>query len=181
LRHLSLVIAATAAGLFAAKSPAAAETQTAEPAAALLPLDPQGRMQISASDRCPVCAMRVDRHPKFACAIQLKDQRTYYFCSAGCMIKSWLHPEIFLGKAAEQFKRAVCREYFSGQTLDAREVIWVAGSDVLGPMGPAVVPLADASHLAAFRRRHGGRTTFRLSELNDAKWEAISGKPAARY
>jgi nitrous oxide reductase accessory protein NosL len=144
-----------------------------------LPLDEDQRMRISPEDRCPLCAMKVIQYPRFSCAIQLTDGRTFYFCGTGCMIRSWLHPEHFLGVPADALRRAVAREYFSGEQLDAHGLIWVAGSDVVGPMGPAVVPLRDEPRLLeAFRRRHGGSASFRLGELTDARWQALTGRSA---
>lgn len=178
-------------------APAAAPVETEPPKAAAKPapkkeepkaapkvaaaqkgLDAAGGMQISAGDRCPVCGMRVEMHKKFASAIELEDGKAYYFCGTGCMIKSWLHPEVFIGSAKAQLKRAVAPEYFAGKYVDALTARWVAGSDVVGPMGPALVPLKDDADLATFKKRHGGKTTFKLAELDDAKWEAITGKKA---
>jgi copper chaperone NosL len=141
-------------------------------------LDADGRMRVSEGDRCPVCAMEVIRYPKFASAIALTDGRTFYFCGTGCMIRTWLHPEVFLGVSREALDRPVVRDYFTGRAVDARRVTWVAGSDVVGPMGPAVVPIADESHVETFQRRHGGDHTFRLDEMDDARWIEITGKPA---
>jgi nitrous oxide reductase accessory protein NosL len=144
-----------------------------------LALDENQRMRISPEDRCPLCAMKVVKYPRFSCAIQLTDGRTFYFCGTGCMIRSWLHPEYFLGVPADALRRAVVREYFSGEQLDAHALIWVAGSDVVGPMGPAVVPLrGEPRLLEAFRRRHGGSASFRLGELTDAGWQALTGRSA---
>ena len=140
------------------------------------PLAEDGQLQLSPEDRCPVCGMKVIRRPQFASAIQLQDNTTYYFCGTGCMIRSWLHPEIFLDKPKAQLKRPVVHDYFSGRPIDARQVTFVSGSDVVGPMGPALVPVKDARSLEAFKKRHGGRTEFLLEDLNDAKWFEITGK-----
>lgn len=138
--------------------------------------DENGHMQISPSDRCPVCAMRPHRHPKAACAMVLTDGNTYYFCSSKCMIRCRLQPHIYLKVAAKNIRQAVVREYFTGEHLSADSVTWVAGSDVIGPMGPAVVPLKGAKHLETFRRRHGGRASFSLQDLTVEKWQALTGK-----
>jgi HEPN domain-containing protein/YHS domain-containing protein len=50
--------------------------------------------------------MKVKDHPKFACGIELEDGRTYYFCGTGCMIRTWLHPEVFLGVERGALRRA---------------------------------------------------------------------------
>ena len=122
-----------------------------------MPLDEKGRMQVDEKDRCPVCGMRVINYIKHVCAIQLKTGETFYFCSTGCMLKSWLHPDQFLGKSSTDLYKPVVQEYFSGQQMDARKVIWVSGSDVIGPMGRMMVPLRDQNHLRSFQktpRRH---------------------------
>ena len=69
------------------------------------------------------------------------------------------------------------QDYFSGELVDARQVFWIAGSDVIGPMGPALVPLQEPSHVEAFRRRHGATKIFRLEALNSDNWETLTGKP----
>jgi copper chaperone NosL len=120
----------------------------------------------------------VAAHPKFAAAIELTDGRTFYFCGTGCLIRTWLHPEVFLGVSRELIKQPVAQDYFTGTPCDARQVLWVAGSDIMGPMGPALVPLKNPADLAVFKRRHGGKHTFRLPELDDATWQSITGRKA---
>lgn len=143
------------------------------------PLDENNRMQISAQDRCPVCGMKVAEHVKFSSAIQLTDETTFYFCGTGCMMRSWLHPEIFLATEKEQLQTPVVRDYFTGEEVDGRDVFWAAGSDVIGPMGPALVPVKGEKALEAFKRRHGAKAVFRMDEMNDDKWYAITGRKAA--
>lgn len=144
------------------------------------PLTSAGQMQPQPGDRCPVCAMPVDQHRKLVAALELTDGRTYYFCGTGCLLRTWLHPEQLLRVPREQLSRAVVREHFTGRPLDARSVVWIAGSDVVGPMGPAFVPLADEAAAATFRRRHGGQHTFSLDELTDELWLTMTGKKAGR-
>ncbi|MGB7919664.1 MAG: nitrous oxide reductase accessory protein NosL [Desulfobacterales bacterium] len=144
------------------------------------PLDENNRMQISDQDRCPVCGMKVAEHAKFSSAIQLADETTYYFCGTGCMMRAWLHPEIFLATEKEKLQTPLVRDYFTGEEVDGRDVFWVAGSDVIGPMGPALVPVKGEKALEAFKRRHGGKAVFRMDEMNDDKWTAITGRKAAK-
>ncbi len=145
--------------------------------AAAVAIGTDGQMHPGETDRCPVCAMTThDR--KMGAAIELSDDRTFYFCGPGCMMKSWLHPEIFLGAKDVTVKRAIVTDFFTGEHVDATAVNWVAGSDVLGPMGPMIVPVVGKEALATFLERHGGKTTFSLAELDDAMWETLTGKKA---
>jgi nitrous oxide reductase accessory protein NosL len=141
-------------------------------------LDAAGQFRIGAEDRCPVCAMPVSEHAKFASAIELADERTFYFCGTGCMIRAWMHPDVYLHAARTDLKRAVTRDYFEGRSLDAGEAVFVAGSDVVGPMGPALVPLRNDADVRTFSDRHGGKATFRLADMDDARWEAMTGRKA---
>ena len=172
----SLIVSALCFFLFFAVATLTFAYDGKGPRAGRLPLDNSGRMQISQADRCPVCGMKVIRYPKFACAIRLHDNTTYYFCSTGCMIRSWLHPEIYLGSTTDTLNRPVVKEYFTGRQMDARDTIFVFGSDVIGPMGPALVPVMNEKSLKAFKRRHGGKSEFSLKNLTDAKWFEMTGK-----
>jgi hypothetical protein len=90
-----------------------------------------------------------------------------------------MHPEIFLGAAKEELKRTVVQDYFTGEQVPGGSVYWVAGSDVISPMGPALVPLKNEQHLNVFKKRHGSKTVFRLSEMTDKKWQQLTSKKAA--
>lgn len=149
------------------------------PRSGLKPLDENRQLQVSPGDRCPVCGMTVIQYPKFNCAIQLKNATTYYFCTTGCMIRSWMHPEIYLGTTKEMLERPIVREYFSGRQIDARDAIFVYGSDVIGPMGPALVPVLDERYLEVFKKRHGGKTQVLLKDLTDDRWYEMTGRKIA--
>jgi copper chaperone NosL len=138
--------------------------------------DEQAGIQIGKDDRCPVCAMKVSLYPKFACTMELVDGRQFSFCATGCMIRSWLHPEVYLKAEKLDIQQVWVQDYFTGQKIDGSKAFWVAGSNVIGPMGPALVPLKNESDVEAFKRRHGGKTVFHLTDLTDEKWKEITGK-----
>ena len=143
------------------------------PHPALKSVDANGEMQLSDQDRCPVCGMFPAKRPKSAAAMVLKDGRTFYFCGNGCLLRTWRYSDRHLKEPADAIQRMVVRDYFSGAPLDAGKAWWVAGSDVIGPMGPALVALRSEQELARFKERHGGRKVFRLSEMDDALWAAL--------
>lgn len=131
-------------------------------------------MSLSQSDRCPVCAMFPSRRPQTAAAMTLKSGETFYFCGNGCLLRTWLRPTVYLGIPQVEIDRLVVRDYFSGQPIDGRMATWVAGSDVVGPMGPAIIALGDAAQLSTFKNRHGGKTVFTFDKVDDALWKKIS-------
>ncbi len=164
------------------ETPAAADKapRTDGPAAAKQAIGDDGALNFHADDRCPVCAMYPKKTSKFASGIALDDGRTFYTCGTGCLIRSWLHPEVYLGAGDAKVERAIVPDYFAGRPIDATKAHWVGGSDVVGPMGPALVPLASKGDADTFVERHGGKHRFQLSEVDDARWQEITGKPAVK-
>ncbi len=144
------------------------------PVPALKSLSADGQMALSESDRCPVCAMFPARRPQTAAAMTLESGEAFYFCGNGCLLRAWLRPTVYLGKPQMEIDRLVVRDYFTGQPIDGRTATWVAGSDVVGPMGPAIIALGDAAQLATFKNRHGGQTVFTFDQVDDALWKTIS-------
>jgi len=145
-------------------------------------LGADGQMVLSDSDRCPVCAMFPARRPETAAAMTLTSGETFYFCGNGCLLRTWLRSMVYIGKPQNQIDRIVVRDYFSGKPVDGRKATWVAGSDVVGPMGPAIIALKDAGQLNTFTKRHGGKTVFTFDEVNDDLWKQISKRelPSAK-
>jgi len=164
---------AVTAGLAADPDGQAGTANGQGPHAALKSLDESGRMQISAQDRCPLCGMFPAKRPKSAAAMVLKDGRTFYFCANGCLLRAWRQSDRRLKVPVEDIQRMVVQDYFSGATLDAHEAWWVAGSNVVGPMGPALVALESEQEVAAFKKRHGGRRVFRLRDVDDELWSDL--------
>ena len=143
------------------------------PHAAATAPDTNGRLQIGPQDRCPVCGMFPVKYPKSAAAMRLTDGRTFYFCSNGCLLRSWYRSADHLGMKQDKIAAIIVQDYFSGVPIDADKAWWVAGSDVVGPMGPALVTLVGPKDVKVFKKRHGGRTIFQIDQLNDQLWHEL--------
>lgn len=165
-------------GSHPAAQPASMPAARPGPTPATLGLGEDGQIRTQPEDRCPVCAMMPHKNPKFASGVQLADGRTFYTCGTGCLLRAHLHPEVYLG--AGPITRAVVPDYFTGRPLDADKAFWVAGSDVSGPMGPTPVPLSSEADADSFIRRHGGPHRFQLKDLDDDRFQQITGKPALK-
>jgi nitrous oxide reductase accessory protein NosL len=146
------------------------------PSPAVKSLAADGDMNLSDADRCPVCAMFPARHPQTAAAMTLKSGETFYFCSNGCLLRTWLRSTVYLNQKQSAIDRLVVRDYFSGRPTDARAATWVAGSDVVGPMGPAIIAIGNADQVATFKTRHGGKTMFTFDQIDDNLWKQISSR-----
>lgn len=167
------VMLCAAAWVLSVHTTAAGADAGRTPHAARLPLADQGHMQISPKDRCPVCGMFPAKRPQFAAAMVLGDGRTFYFCANGCLLRAWRDAPRHLSVAADAIHQMVVLDFFSGEVLDAHEAWWVVGSEVIGPMGPALVALRTEQDAERFRERHGGKIVFRLSQVDDALWKML--------
>jgi copper chaperone NosL len=143
------------------------------PVPARRPLTEDCRLQVSLQDRCPVCGMFPAKWPDDAAAMVVGDDLTYYFCSNGCLLRAFRHPAKYLGVDPKKVIRLVVKDYFTGKSLDANDAFWVAGSDALGPMGPALVALSSDQAMRTFMARHGGSLVFRLDKMDEELWQRI--------
>ncbi len=69
------------------------------------------------------------------------------------------------GHRSEDIARIGVTEYYGLKRLDARQAWFVIGSDVLGPMGHELIPLASRADAEEFLRDHRGRRILRFEEV----------------
>ncbi len=56
-------------------------------------------------------------------------------------------------------------DFYNLQPVDARKAFYVIGSDVLGPMGHELVPLASREDAADFLKDHKGRRILSFDQV----------------
>jgi copper chaperone NosL len=108
------------------------------------------------SSRCPTCGMKIDPASAWVSYVILGNQ-TSMFDTPRCALTAWQKDR---GRA----QGARFREYYSQEVKDAAELRFVAGSDVVGPMGPELVPVI-AEKAARFARDHNGAPPKSAEEL----------------
>ncbi|MCM2263782.1 MAG: nitrous oxide reductase accessory protein NosL [Desulfuromonadales bacterium] len=114
-------------------------------------------------DRCAVCGMFVAPFPQWTAALELKDGRRFYFDGPkDLFIGLFDLPTYFPGVSAEQVTGVYVTEYYGASLKPAAEVIFVTGSDVLGPMGQELVPVIGREPAETFRRDHAGKALMRF-------------------
>ncbi len=90
-----------------------------------------------------------------------QDGTTKRFDTPRCGLRALLESEHAGGHATLRV-----HEFYSGEVRDAKDVVFVVGSDVTGPMGKEIVP-ADPSRAAKLSADHGGRQTVALAAVTD--------------
>ena len=128
-------------------------------AGALFP-DPRPR------DLCPVCGMVVSKYPPWIATVVYRDGHAHHFDGAKDLFKYLFDvPRYAKGHRAQDIVRIGVTEYYEVKRIDARTAWFVIGSDVLGPMGHELIPLASRADAEEFMRDHGGKRILRFDEV----------------
>lgn len=109
-------------------------------------------------DKCPVCGMFVAKYPDWVAQVRFRDQETVFFDGAKDFFKYYFgmttyHP----ARSTDDVAALYVTDYYTMQPIDAASAIFVAGSDIYGPMGRELIPFASATDAQTFMRDHRGR------------------------
>jgi nitrous oxide reductase accessory protein NosL len=114
-------------------------------------------------DTCPVCGMFVAKYPEWIATVLYKDGHAHHFDGAKDLFKYLLDmPKWAPGHKTEDIAAIGVTEYYGLSRIDAREAWYVIGSDVLGPMGHELIPLAAKEDANEFLRDHDGKGVLRF-------------------
>lgn len=106
--------------------------------------------------RCRVCNMFPARFPKFHSQLRTAQQDVIHFCSSQCLIK-------FIADQSAYTKKPVTvgavwvTVFPTGDWEYARELYYLTGSTIMGPMGPEALPFRQRADAEALAKRKGGR------------------------
>lgn len=107
--------------------------------------------------RCSHCGMRIDPESAWRSDLVAVDGAVTSFCAPRCALTSWRR-----GKTQAASLRV--QEYYERTWRDAEELRFVLGGDVVGPMGPDLVPV-DPARVTKFIQDHGADRAVRLDEI----------------
>ena len=125
-------------------------------------------------DTCPVCGMFVALYPDWVATVLYKDGHAHHFDGAKDLFKYLLNmPKYAPGHAQADIAAIGVTEYYGVTKIDARAAWYVIGSDVLGPMGHELVPLATQAEAEEFQRDHKGKRVFRFDQITPALLENL--------
>jgi copper chaperone NosL len=115
---------------------------------------------------CPVCGMLVAKYPNWIATIVWKNGHAHYFDGAKDMFK-FLHDlaKYAPGHKREEISAIYVTEFYGLEKVDAKKALFVTGSDVLGPMGNELVPLATPEDAADFLKDHKGKRILGFEQV----------------
>lgn len=118
-------------------------------------------------DACPVCGMFVAQYPNWIATVLYQDRVSHHFDGPKDCFTYLLDMEKWAqGRDKEKIQSIIVKEYYGLNQIDARKAYYVIGSDVLGPMGHELIPLATLEDAQAFMRDHHGKKIYRFSDIN---------------
>lgn len=130
-------------------------------------------------DLCPVCGMLVSKYPHWVASIVYKDGHAHHFDGAKDLFKFWFEPKKYVtDHRREDVSSVWVTDFYNLQPMDARKAFFVIGSDVLGPMGHELVPLASKEDADEFVKEHKGKRVLRFGEVTpDLPVRLDEGRP----
>lgn len=130
-------------------------------------------------DLCPVCGMVVSKYPAWIATVVYRDGHAHHFDGAKDLFKYLFDvPRYAKNHRAQDIARIGVTEYYDLKRIDARQAWYVIGSDVLGPMGHELIPLASRADAEEFLRDHQGR---RILRFEDVKRDLPGNLDAGRF
>ncbi|BCR06560.1 hypothetical protein DESUT3_36290 [Desulfuromonas versatilis] len=132
----------------------------------LTPVSAEEAISPGPGDRCPVCGMFVAPHPNWVTAIAFKDGSRVFFDGPKDMIRYYLSfADYNKTRTLEDVAGVFVTEYYSTRQMAAEEVFFVLGSDVMGPMGKELIPIAGREAAETFLRDHRGEKITTFAEI----------------
>jgi len=117
-------------------------------------------------DLCPVCGMIVSKYPNWTATLAWKDGHVHYFDGAKDMFKFLQAlPKYAPSYQRKDIKFIVVTDFYNLEKIDAGKALYVIGSDVMGPMGLELVPLATRADAEDFVKDHKGKRILRYDEV----------------
>ena len=117
-------------------------------------------------DLCPVCGMLVSKYPNWTAVVLWKDGHAHFFDGAKDLFRFLQDLGRYApGHRDEDIGGIYVTDFYNLQRIDARQAFYVVGSDVLGPMGHELVPLAGRADADDFLREHKGRRILTFGQV----------------
>jgi len=120
----------------------------------------------SKKDKCPVCGVFVYKYPDWTAEIVFTDGSAEFFDGAKDLFKYYFNPMEYRPDNGERKIEAIyVMEYYNIELIDARKAFFVIGSDVYGPMGHELIPLASQEDAQRFLKDHKGKRILRFDQI----------------
>lgn len=115
---------------------------------------------------CPVCGMFVAKYPEWVATLVFENGEAHHFDGSKDLFKFLFKLSKYApGHTGNEISRIAVTEYYDLKKINARTAFFVIDSDVRGPMGRELVPLASRADAEEFMADHKGRGILTFSEV----------------
>ena len=123
----------------------------------------------SKKDKCPVCGMFIFKYPDWVAQIIFTDGLVFFFDGAKDFFKFYFDLKKYSPEKSQKDIAAIyVTEYYEMKLIKAEDAFFVIGSDVYGPMGHELIPLASKADAEAFMKDHKGRRILEFERVKPA-------------
>ncbi len=117
-------------------------------------------------DRCPVCGMFVYPYRDWLATLIFQDGSQLHFDGAKDLFRYYYSlPNKNDSRTRDAIDAIYVTDYYSTRQLPVEQVYLVLGSDVYGPMGKEMIPVAGEDAAKTFARDHKGETIITFEQL----------------
>lgn len=117
-------------------------------------------------NKCPVCGMFVAEHMDFLAEIVFTDGACAFFDGAKDMFRFYFDMGAYVpSRTVSDIAAIYVTDYYTLEMIDARKASYVIGSDVLGPMGRELIPVAGEADAAVFLKDHKGKAVLNFGDI----------------
>jgi copper chaperone NosL len=126
--------------------------------------------------------MFVAKYPEWAATLVFKDGAAEHFDGAKDLFKYLFDLAKYApGRTRTDIGAVAVTEYYGLTRIDPHAAWFVIGSDVLGPMGHELVPLASRDDAEEFMRDHQGTEVLRFDDVTPELLNRLdTGSPTRR-
>ena len=125
-----------------------------------------GPAELKKDDRCAVCGMFVAKYRPWIAQIIFSDNSYAAFDGPKDMFKYYLQMNKYApARKPSDIAAVYVTEYYSAKLMDAKKMFYVIGSNVLGPMGDELIPVASEAQAKEFLKDHKGKGILKFPEI----------------
>lgn len=123
-------------------------------------------VEVTKADKCRVCGMFVAKYKNWVSQVIFSDGSYAAFDGPKDMFKYYFNLAKYNpSKKQSDISAVFVIEYYSAKPVDARTAWYVLGSDVYGPMGAELIPIATEAQAKEFMRDHKGAKLVTFKQI----------------
>ena len=123
------------------------------------------KLSVTKKEKCPVCGMFLYKYPSWISVIYYKDTKYGFDGMKDLMKYYFVHQKNIV--------KILTQDYYTNQTINAKDAFFVIGSNVYGPMGHEFIPFKDQKSADRFMFDHKGKRVLKFKDITTKIVESL--------